>query len=125
MRFAAWYAIVVGLLMLGQWALFITTGRVPELATARWEIGFHLAGEITTALALLVGGAGVLVKRPRLRQVLPVALGMLLYTVIVSPGYFAQRGEWTLVAVFAGLLLLALVSLGLLLRDAYLVSERP
>ena len=38
-----------------------------------------------------------------------VALGMLLYTVIVSPGYFAQRGEWPLVAMFGVLLLSALV----------------
>jgi hypothetical protein len=40
-----------------------------------------------------------------------VAVGMLLYSMIVSPGYFAQRGEWPLVGVFAVLLLLALLSL--------------
>jgi len=39
------------------------------------------------------------------------------YTVIVSPGYFAQQGQWPLVAMFAVLLILALVSLRLLARS--------
>jgi hypothetical protein len=36
---------------------------------------------------------------------------MLLYSVIVSPGYFAQLGQWTMVAMFVVLLILALVSI--------------
>jgi hypothetical protein len=36
---------------------------------------------------------------------------MLLYTVIVSPGYFAEKGQWAFVAMFAVLLLLALLSI--------------
>ena len=45
-----------------------------------------------------------------------MALGMLLYTVIVSPGYFAQLGQWAMVAVFALLLVLAFLSIRLLTR---------
>ncbi len=41
---------------------------------------------------------------------------MLLYTVIVSPGYFAQKREWPMVGMFAVLLALALVSLGLVFK---------
>ena len=40
----------------------------------------------------------------------------MLYTVIVSPGYFAQKREWPMVGVFALPLILALVSLRLVLR---------
>jgi len=35
---------------------------------------------------------------------------MLVYSVIVSPGYFAQQGQWGLVAMFAILLALAVIS---------------
>jgi hypothetical protein len=39
---------------------------------------------------------------------------MLLYTAIVSPGYFAQKGEWAMVVMFAVILILAALSLALL-----------
>jgi hypothetical protein len=44
-----------------------------------------------------------------------VGLGMLLYTVVVSPGYFVARRELAVVAVFAVLLLLTATALSLLL----------
>jgi len=37
--------------------------------------------------------------------------------VIASPGYFAQRGQWQLLLMFAGLLALDLVSIAVLLRS--------
>jgi hypothetical protein len=39
------------------------------------------------------------------------AKGKQVYTVIVSPGYFAEKGDWPLVAMFAVLLSLAVVSI--------------
>jgi hypothetical protein len=42
---------------------------------------------------------------------------MLLYTVVNSAGYFAQRGEWLLVLMFATLFLLALGSIGRILSS--------
>jgi hypothetical protein len=36
---------------------------------------------------------------------------MLIYTAIVSPGYFAQRGKWIWVLILGVLILLAIVSL--------------
>ena len=107
MKFAGWYGIVVGLLMLGQWGFFLATGSVPELQTAPYEITFHLAAELVTAAGLLAGGVGLLRERPWSAPVYLVSAGMLLYSVIASPGYFAQRGQWALVGLFALLLLLA------------------
>ena len=40
-----------------------------------------------------------------------IAMGMLFYTVIVSPGYFAQKGQWGYVVMFGVILILALASL--------------
>ncbi len=101
--------------MIGQWVFSLVRKQVPELETEPIRIRFHLAAEFTTAIALLVGGSGLLADSSWGVHVYLVSMGMLLYTVIVSPGYFAQRGEWPMVGMFAVLLILALISLGLVL----------
>ena len=115
-RAAAIYAIVVGVLMFGQWAMFLVTGNVPELQTEPIRIAFHLAGEFTTAALLVVGGFGLLTLRKWGYHVFLLALGMLLYTIIVSPGYFAQSGQWVFVLMFAVLVALTVLFVVLALR---------
>jgi hypothetical protein len=116
MKFAAWYGIIVGILMFGQWAFFIAAGQVPELQTEPYRIGFHLAGEFITAAGLIVSGIGLLARKPWAASTYLVAAGMLLYSAIVSPGYFAQLGQWALVGMFAVLLVLALGSVARVVR---------
>lgn len=111
MIFAAVLALVVGVGMIAQWAISLVTGQVPELETEPFRIRFHLAGEFATALALLVAGVALLTDRAWSGWFYPLAVGMLLYTVIVSPGYFADRGQWAFVAMFAAILVLALIGL--------------
>jgi peptidoglycan/LPS O-acetylase OafA/YrhL len=108
-RAAVIYAIVVGLLMFGQWAMFLLTGNVPELQTEPIRIAFHLAGEFTTAALLIAGGFGLLTLRKWGYHVFLLALGMLLYTIIVSPGYFGQLGQWVFVLLFAVLVVLTVL----------------
>ncbi len=115
MIFAAVLALVVGVGMIGQWTLFLVSGRVPELDTEPIRIRFHLAAEFTTALVLLVSGLALLTDQPWGRCFYLLAAGMLLYTVIVSPGYFAQKGQWAFVGMFAIVLLLTLVSVALVM----------
>ncbi len=124
MRFAGWYGIVVGLLMVVQWSFFLATGQVPELQTAPYRIYFHLAGEFATAIGLLVSGLGILARRSWAVPAYLVAAGMLLYSVIVSPGYFAQQQQWALVAMFAVLLVLALGSIAGVTRSAPRIPSR-
>jgi hypothetical protein len=111
MTFAAIFAIIVGVGMIIQWVMSCATRQIPELTTEPIRIGFHIAGEMATALVLIAGGAGLVSRRPWGPAVLLVSLGMLLYTVIVSPGYFAQRGRWTWVLIFAAVMLLAVASM--------------
>jgi peptidoglycan/LPS O-acetylase OafA/YrhL len=111
MIFPAVFALVVGVGMIGQWAVFLATGQVPELETEPLRIRFHLAAEFGTAIALLVGGIALLTGQSWGRWFYLLAVGMLLYTVIVSPGYFAEKGEWAFVGMFAVVLLLTLVSI--------------
>lgn len=114
MIFASVFALIVGAGMIGQWLFFLVTDQVPELKTEPLRIRFHLAAEFATAIALLVGGIALLTDQTWARWFYLLGMGMLLYTVIVSPGYFAQKGQWAFVGMFAVVLLLALVSIVLI-----------
>ena len=116
MKFAGWYGTIVGLLMCGQWSVFLATGQVPELRTEPFRIYFHLAAEFATAASLLVGAIALLKKRTWAAPVYLFAVGMLFYSVIASPGYFAQQGQWAFVAMFAVLFALAVGSVATVLR---------
>ena len=117
MKYPAWYGISVGILMIAQWMLSIFTGSVPEFETTPWAIGFHLAAEFSTALLLLVGGIATLESKIWGKQTLLVGLGMVIYSEIVSPGYFAEHGQWAMVAMFAIILFGAVYAVMSLLRQ--------
>ena len=111
MRFASWSALVVGVLMLAQWSFFLASDQVPELETEPLRILFHLVAEAATAIALVVAGIALRGGRRGAINLALVANGMLIYTAVVSPGYFAQQGEWALVAMFLVPLVLAIASI--------------
>jgi hypothetical protein len=117
MKFSAWYGILVGFGMIAQWTFFIASGSVPEFQTEPWRIALHLAGEMTAALMLIVSGIGTLKAAAWSKNVLLVGLGMVIYSEIVSPGYFAQLGQWALVAMFAVLLFGAMFGVMKLLKE--------
>jgi hypothetical protein len=104
MKYSAWYGILVGFLMIVQWGFTIITGGVPEFKTTPWAIGFHLAAEMSTALVLIIAGIALLKSVSWGKQLLLTGLGMVMYSEIVSPGYFAQQSQWAMVGMFAILL---------------------
>ena len=111
MTVPALYAIIVGLLIFGQWAFFLITRQVPELKTERVRVLFHIADEFLTAAVLIVSGVGLLAQQSWAAAIYPVAAGMLLYTILVSSGYFAQKHVWPIVGMFAVLLVLTVIRL--------------
>ncbi|UCH61607.1 MAG: hypothetical protein JSU77_07245 [Fidelibacterota bacterium] len=115
MRFAAVYVIIVGMFMTGWWTFILAIGQVPELETEPIRLAFHLAAEFLTAILLIVGGILLLRNSRRGTQLTLLALGMLLYTVIASPGYFGQQGQWPMVILFIVLLALAVGSVAAVL----------
>jgi hypothetical protein len=117
-RLAAWYGIGVGGLILAQWALFLVPASVPGLRIEPWRIGFHMLGEFVTAAVLVIAGAALLASRRWGPSLFRVAAGMAIYWEIVSPGDFARRGLWGIVAVFAVLLALAVLSVAVLSTSA-------
>jgi hypothetical protein len=111
MRLAGWFGIAVGVSMAAMWLVFFTILGVPELEREPVRLAFHLAAEGLTAAALLVAGMALLVNRPWARTLYTFAAGMLAYIAVNGSGYFAQRGEWPFVVMFAVILSLAVVSL--------------
>ncbi len=96
------------------WWLSYRRGQISELEHELIRIAFHIAGEMNAVLALLAGGWRLARGASRGQPLLSVALGMLFYTAIERPGYFAQRGQpgWT--AMFGTILVLGVMSLCLL-----------
>lgn len=103
------FVILVGVGMLALWVTFYATGQIPEFETNPYEILYHLFAEILTAVALIVSGVGLFRRNQTARRLYPVALGLLLYTVINSAGYYADLGEAAMVGMFAVLTIATLV----------------
>ena len=113
------YSLFIGILMIVMWGMFILTGQVPEMATKPAEIMLHLVAEFTTAILLICGGIGLLKKIKIGYNLNLVALGMLLYTLIVSPGYYLQKGDWVFVGIFTLLFIVTLIFLIISLKKEY------
>ena len=74
-------------------------------------MAFHWVAEGATAAVLIVAGCGLVLGWGGAPKLYLVSIGALIYTVIDSPGFFAQRKQWTMVAMFTALLILAVVSI--------------
>lgn len=102
--------IAVGALMIGQWAIALAAGRVPELQTRPIEIRLHLVAEFATGIVLIAGGLATVITLPVGPPLLLFGLGMLTYTAIVSPGYFWARGQRAPVVMFALIVVVAILT---------------
>lgn len=111
----AGYAIVVGLLIFAMWAVSLARNQVPELATKPWEIRTHITAEWIMAVTMLGGGvtslAGIVGGRP----ILLLGLGMTLYSIVNSAGYYLQRRQMPLVLMFGVLLIVTALAAGSLI----------
>jgi hypothetical protein len=113
-EFGDWYLaiipILVGAGILGFWTSAIVTGRVPEIESGGIEIRFHIAAEVATGLVLIAGGLAVLVDgdAPSTVVLSSLGLGMLSYTLIVSPGYYVERHNKPLLRMFAAIWILTI-----------------
>ncbi len=118
MRFVGWFEIVTGVAIAGLWAMLLTTGQVPELTEGRRDILFHIGAEFLTALLLIVAGIAILTVGSQVATVFAaLAAGSLLYTTINSPGYYADLGEWAVVAMFMVLAAATVTTATVLIRS--------
>lgn len=101
------FSIVVGVAMLGVWILQLLTGQATELETEPVRIVLAITADWITAIMLLVTGIGLLRQQKWAIKLAFFSLGMLVYSVVVSAGYFAQSGNQTFVVLFAILFILS------------------
>jgi hypothetical protein len=107
------YCAVMGVFMVVWWALDISRGALARPDRSRPEIVLHLAAELVTAGLLVAGGALLIAEG--ISSLALAGLGMLLYTVIASPGYFIARHEWPPAAMFAVLIVLTIAAITVVL----------
>ena len=114
MIFSALFAILIGVGMIAQWVMSYLSKQIPELRSEPIRIAFHIAAEILTALMLISSGIGLFFNQDFFRSLFLIAIGMLLYTAIVSPGYFAQKGNWHWIGIFALIIVFGVISVSLI-----------
>ncbi len=103
------YSITIGVAMIAMWAVLWGTGSIPEMATRPWEIAMHLTAEFTTAILITISGIGLLAGARWASRLNVFASGMLVYSLIQSPGYYLQRNAMIIVLVFALIFLVTVV----------------
>lgn len=120
-KIAAVYSIIVGVSMIGMWTVFYVTGGIPEINTEPAKIAMHLIAEFVTAITLILGGFGLISNWKWGFQTYLLSMGMLMYTLIVSPGYYIQSGDFIFVAMFAVFIILAIIfiTMSYLKRDEF------
>ena len=103
------YSVIVGIAMLGIWIVQLLTGQAPELQTAPIEIALAIIADWLTAIMLLVSGFGLLSGRNWAYKLYLFALGMLVYSLLISSGYFGQLENTIFVVLFTVLFILCAV----------------
>ncbi len=108
--------ISMGSLMILMWFFFLLAGMVPEMATIPLTTGAHIAAEIAAGSMMIYGGLCLVLKKTAAERIALYGLGMFVYAVIQAPGYYWQKGVYSLVAMFVLFLILGLASKKYLLR---------
>jgi len=103
------YSFIIGSSMIGMWTMFLITDAIPELDTEPLRIGMHMLAEVATGVTLLIGAIGIQTKKTWGVTMYLISLGMLLYTLIASPGYYADKGNILFVGMFVILLIITII----------------
>jgi hypothetical protein len=107
------FSIVIGISIIGLWTMLYLTNQIPELKTERVAIGFHITAEITMGVLSLLSGFFLLIGLSWAPSFFMLAMGLIVYAVINSAGYYVQKKQWAFVIMF-GIILIISVSLVIL-----------
>jgi len=103
------YAIILGIGIIGLWTMLLLTKQVPELKTESVAIKFHITAEITMGILCLVSGILLLIGLSWAPYFFILAMGLVIYAVINSAGYYGQRKQWSFVIMFGIILIVSTV----------------
>ena len=104
------YAIIIGLGIIGLWLMLYLTNQIPELKTEPVAIKFHITAEMIMGILSLLSGIFLLVGLSWAPYFFILAMGLVIYAVINSAGYYGQKKQWSFVIMF-GIILIASFSL--------------
>ena len=108
------YSVLIGLMMIGMWVSLLLTKQVPELRPASYAprlVTYHIVAELLTAIVLIISGVGLFLVSDWAKILSAISLGMLLYSVINSPGKYAHENNLSMVAVFTIITILTVVAM--------------
>ena len=100
------YSIFIGIAVIGMWTMILLTENIAE---GRIEMGFHLYSEFSMAILCLVSGFMLLRGRKFARETNIGSQAMVIYSVINAAGYYGQRGDTAMMAMF---IMIGLFSVG-------------
>lgn len=103
---AAFFNIIIGLIIIYQWFISLSKGNVPELEISPKSIFTHTVAEMVTAVSLIISGVLLLQEKHKGYNLYLFSTGMLVYTLINSAGYFWDKKNYRVVFVFGFLLIL-------------------
>ena len=105
------YQILIGSGMIGIWIFLYISSQIPELETEPIRIIMHIIAEVITGILLLISGFYVLIRGHKQEVLYNISLGALIYTLIASTGYYAQKAAWSIVVVFITMLIISIILL--------------
>lgn len=101
--------------MIGLWIMLIATSSVEEFDTRPVEIILHITAELLTGILLIISAVMMWRGRAIRYSLFFLSMGMLFYTSIVSPGYYADKGDWPIVIGFGVMLTFGVILAGSML----------
>ncbi len=104
------YAVIIGIGIIGLWMMLLVTKQVPELETEPVAIAFHITAESVMGALSLLSGIFLLIELPWAPYLFILAMGLVIYAVINSAGYYSEKKEWFFVIMF-GIILCASIIL--------------
>jgi hypothetical protein len=100
--YIALFSLGSGVGIIAFWLTTFVRGKLDEVAGGRGDIGFHAVAELVTG-AILVAGAVAIVADAAGRAAVMLStfgLGLLVYSLIQSPGHYVMIKDRRMVATF-------------------------
>ena len=89
--------------------MLIVTKKVPEMKTEPIAIGFHIAVENLMGILSIVSGILLLLDLVWAPYLFIFAMGLVVYAVINSSGYYGEKKEWGFVIMFGSIFIISTV----------------
>jgi hypothetical protein len=113
------YAIIIGIGIIGLWIMLLLTKQVPEIETEPTAIAFHITAETIMGLLSVLSGILLLVNLSWATYSFILAMGLVIYAVINSAGYYGEKKEWVFVVMFGIILCISAVLVILNIMNAF------